>query len=72
MQSAEITVNRPKSTCLSIFLMMNEHVAVYLPWQAIELSRAGQSISIEYNMLHGLNQANLKYLRLNNLAFVQF
>ena len=42
-ERAEITANKPKSTCLLVFLMVTEHVAVKLPWltvkQRIDFSR---------------------------------
>ena len=42
---------------LPVFLMVTEHVAVYVPWLTNELRRVSQQISIECKMAHGLNQA---------------
>ena len=57
MRSGEITVKRPKSTRLPVFLMVTKHVAVQFPWLTIELNRVSQPISVENKMVHGLNQA---------------
>ena len=37
--------------------MVTEHLVVLLPWLANKLSRVSQPISLEYNMVLGLNQA---------------
>ena len=57
MQSEEITVNKPKSTCMPVFQMVTEHMAVWFLWLTNELNRAGQPISIKYKILRSLNQA---------------
>ena len=58
-QSAEITINQPKSTCLPVFLMVTEHVAVQLPWLTNKLTRVSQPILIEHKMLHGSKSSSV-------------
>ena len=37
--------------------MVNEHVAVKLPWMTKKLNIVSQPILLEYEMVHDLNQA---------------
>ena len=55
--NGEITINKPKFTCLPVFLMVTEHMAVWFPWLNNELNGVSQPISTEYKIAHGLNQA---------------
>ena len=50
-------MNKPKLICLPVFLMVTEQMDVLFPWLTNKLNRVGQRISIEYKMVHGLNQA---------------
>ena len=59
-QSAEITINKPKPTSLPVFLMVTEDGSVQLPWLTNELNKVSRTISIEYEMVHYLNQAVFK------------
>ena len=40
--------------------MVTEHVAVQFPWLTNELNRIGQPVSVEYKMVHCLEQAVLR------------
>ena len=44
MQSGEITVNKPESTCFHVFLKVTEHPAVLFPWLTNEMNRVGQAM----------------------------
>ena len=55
MQNGEITVSKPKSTCLPAFLVVTEQLlALWFPWLTNELNRVGQPILVEHNMMHCL------------------
>ena len=66
LKGGEITINKPKLTCLPVFLM----VTVKIPWLTNELNRVSQPISIEYKMVHGLNQAVFRNQNFENLAIL--
>ena len=70
IKCGEKTKSKPKMTCLPIFLMVTEHMAVQFLWLTNELNRVSQPISIEYKMVHGLNQAVFRIQNFENLAIL--